>query len=260
MVKRTAKIFDLDGKVVGKIPLPEVFRTPLRPDVIKRAVVALQSHRFQPQGRDPMAGKRTTAESLGVGLGIARIPRTKTPDRRGAFIPGTVGGRAAHPPVAEKKIRKEIPKKEKLLALKSAIAATAIKEVVAKRGHEVDYVPDLPLVVVDEFQKLEKTKEVEKALMNLGVWPDIFRVRESRKVRAGKGKMRGRRYKQAKGPLIIVSESNGIMKAAKNLPGVDVVTVDNLNVELLAPGTHPGRLTIWTQSAIEKLKERFGGS
>ncbi|MCD6241085.1 50S ribosomal protein L4, partial [Candidatus Bathyarchaeota archaeon] len=74
------------------------------------------------------------------------------------------------------------------------------------------------------------------------------------------GKMRGRRYKQAKGPLIIVSESNGIMKAAKNLPGVDVVTVDNLNVELLAPGTHPGRLTVWTQSAIEKLKERFGGS
>ena len=260
MVKRTAKVFDLNGKVVSKISLPEVFRTPLRPDVIKRAVVALQSHRFQPQGRDPMAGKRTTAESLGVGLGIARIPRKKTSDRRGAFIPGTVGGRAAHPPVVEKNIRKEIPKKEKLLALKSAIAATAVKEFVAKRGHEVDYVPDLPLVVVDEFQKLEKTKEVEKTLMNLGVWPDIFRVRESRKVRAGKGKMRGRRYKQVVGPLIIVSESDGIMKAARNLPGVDVVTVNNLNVELLAPGTHPGRLTIWTQSAIEKLKERFGGS
>ena len=260
MAKRTAKIFDLNGKVAGKIPLPEIFRTPLRPDVIKRAVVALQSHRFQPQGRDPMAGKRTTAESRGVGLGIARIPRIKGQGQRGAFIPGTVGGRAAHPPVTEKKIRKEIPRKEKLLALKSAIAATAIKEVVGKRGHEVDYVPDLPLVVVDELQKLRKTKEVEETLMNLGVWPDIFRVRESRKVRAGKGKMRGRKYKQAVGPLIVVSENNGILQAARNIPGLDVVTVDNLNVELLAPGTHPGRLTIWTQSAIEKLKERFGGA
>ena len=259
MGKLTSKVFDLKGEVAGKIKLPEVFRTPIRPDVIKRAVVAIQSHRFQPQGRDPMAGKRTTAESLGVGLGIARVPRKKG-TQRAALMPGAVGGRAAHPPVSEKKIRKKIPKKEKMLALCSAIAATANKEIVAKRGHVVDYVPDLPLVVVDDLQKLKKTKEVEEVFMQIGVWPDIYRVKESRKIRAGKGKMRGRKYKQAVGPLIVITENDGIVKAARNIPGIDIATVDNLNVELLAPGTHPGRLTVWTQSAIEKLRERFGGS
>jgi len=258
MGKVTAKVFDLKGKPVGKIRLPTVFKEPIRHDVIKKAVVAIQSHSFQPQGRDPMAGKRTTAESWGVGHGMARVPRIKGTSRT-ALIPGSVGGRAAHPPVAEKNIRKEIPKKERRLALRSAIAATASKEVVAKRGHIVEDLPDLPLVVVDDLQGLKRTKEVEESFTRLGVWPDIYRVKESRKVRAGKGKMRGRRYKQAVGPLLVITENQGIVKAARNLPGVDVSTVDNLNVELLAPGTHPGRLTVWTQSAIEKLKDMFGG-
>ncbi len=120
--------------------------------------------------------------------------------------------------------------------------------------------PDLPLVVVDDFQKLKKTTEVEEVFMQIGVWPDVYRVKESRKIRAGRGKMRGRKYKQAVGPLIVITENDGIVKAARNIPGIDIATVDNLNVELLAPGTHPGRLTVWTQSAIEKLRERFGGS
>lgn len=259
MGKISVKVFDLEGDVVDKVRLPPIFKTPLRPDVIKRAVVAIQSHRFQPQGRDKMAGKRTTAESLGVGLGISRVPRIKGGGRRAAFIPGAVGGRAAHPPVVEKKIRKKIPKKEKRLALRSAIAATALKEVVAARGHVVDDVPDFPLVVVDDIQRLKKTKEVEDALLHLGVLSDVYRVKESRKVRAGKGKMRGRRIKQAVGPLLVVAEKDSIMKAASNIPGVDVAVVNDLNVELLAPGTHPGRLTIWTRSALEKVNELFGG-
>jgi len=260
MAKLSAKLFDLQGKIKGKITLPEVFRTPIRPDVIKRAVIAIQSHRFQPQGRDPMAGKRTTAESRGVGLGIARIPRIKGPTGRGALAPGTVGGRAAHPPVAEKKIRKKIPKKERLLAIRSAIAATADKKIVASRGHVIDEIPDLPLIVTDELQKLKKSREVIEALLQLGVIPDVYRVKESRKIRAGKGKRRGRKIKQAVGPLIVISENEGIMEAASNIPGVEVVKVNNLNAELLAPGTHPGRLTIWTDSSIRKLDELFGAS
>ena len=125
MVKKTAKIFNLEGKSVGKIELPAVFATPLRPDVIKRAVLAIQSTSFQPQGRDPMAGKRTSAESRGTGSGTARIPRRKGASGRGAFAPGTVSGRQGHPPLSEKMIVKRIPKKEKKLALFSAIAATA---------------------------------------------------------------------------------------------------------------------------------------
>ena len=259
MVKKTAKIFNLEGKQIGKIDLPTVFRTVLRPDVIRRAVLAMQSSRLQPQGRDPMAGKRTTAESRGVNLGISRVPRVKGGAGRAAFAPGTVGGRAAHPPTSKKKIVKRIPKKEKRLAILSAMAATASKEVVASRGHSIEDVVQVPLIVTDDLEGLKKVKEVEEVLVHLGVLSDIFRVKESRKVRAGKGKSRGRKIKHAVGPLIVVTKNNGIMEAARNIPGVDIATVRNLNVEMLAPGAHPGRLTIWTSSAIEELDKLYGG-
>ena len=259
MGKRTAKIFNLEGKASEKIRLPAVFKTPIRRDVIKRAVVALQSHRFQPQGRNPLAGKRRSVEFLGTGHGISRIPRIKGMGQRAGYVVGTVGGREAYPPVAEKKIVKRIPKKEMKLALRSAVAATALKETVTSRGHITDYVPDFPLVVADDIQKLKKTSEVKEALIKLGVWPDIYRVEESQKIRAGKGKMRGRKRKHAVGPLLVVAENGGIMKAARNTLGMNVVKVNNLNVELLAPGTHPGRLTVWSKSAFEKLGELFGG-
>jgi len=259
MGKVSAKVFDLKGKKVGRVRLPPVFKTPTRPDVIRRAVVAVQSHRFQSQGRDVFAGKRTTAESLGVGLGISRVSRIKGRGQRAAFIPFAVGGRAAHPPVVEKKIKKKIPRKEMRLALQSAVAATASKDIIASRGHMVDDVPDFPLVVVDEIQNLKKTQEVEEAFIHLGVWPDIYRVKESHGVRAGKGKMRGRKMKQAIGPLLVIAENGGIAEAARNIPGVDVVSVGDLNVELLAPGTHPGRLTVWTSSAFEKVDKLLGG-
>ncbi len=258
MGKVSTKIFDLKGKVVGRVRLPPIFKTSIRPDVIKRGVVAIQSHRFQPQGRDVFAGKRTTAESRGVGLGISRIPRMKGPGQRAAFAPGTVGGRAAHPPVVEKKIGKKVPRKEMRLALCSAVAATASKDIVASRGHMVFDVPDFPLVVVDEIQHLKKSREVEEAFIQLGIGSDVYRVKESRKVRAGKGKRRGRKMKQAVGPLLVIAENEGIAEAARNISGVDVVAVNNLNVELLAPGTHLGRLTMWTQSAFEKVDELFG--
>jgi large subunit ribosomal protein L4e len=259
MAKKTVKVFNLEGKSTRKIELPPVFATPLRPDVIKRAVLAIQSSRFQPQGRDPMAGKRTSAESRGTGFAMARIPRLKGQSGRAAFAPGTVGGRQAHPPVSEKRIVKRIPKKERRLALLSAIAATASKEVVAARGHSVVDVLEIPLVVTNDLEALKKTREVEETLIRLGVLSDIYRVEGSRKVRAGKGKSRGRKMKQSVGPLIVVAEDKGIMEAARNIPGVNVARVSSLNAEMLAPGTHPGRLTIWTDSALERLNELYGG-
>jgi len=257
MGKVTTKVFDLEGKVVGKLKVPKVFKTPLRPDVIKRAVLTLQSHQFQPQGRDPLAGKRRSVESLGAGHGMSRFPRLRAGGQRATFAVGTVGGRSAYPPVAEKKIAKKMPKKEMRLALRSALAATASKETVASRGHIIEEVRDLPLVVADDVQGLKKTSEVEEAFLKLGVWPDIIRVKGSLKERAGKGKTRGRRMKHAVGPLLVVAENGSIFHAARNLLGVDVSTVNNLNAELLAPGTHPGRLTIWARSAFEKLDELF---
>src|SRR3990170_5298527 len=181
--KKTAKIFNLQGKPTAeKITLPTIFATPLRPDVIKRAVLAIQSRRLQPQGRDPMAGKRTTAESRGTGMGIARVPRVKGGGGRAKFAPSTVGGRQPHPPTSQKKIVKRIPNKEKRLALLSAIAATASKETVAQRGHAIEDVPQIPLIVTDDIAQLTKTQEVEEALTRLGILNDICRVRDSRKI------------------------------------------------------------------------------
>ncbi len=250
-------VIDLEGETVKKIELPEVFKTPVRPDLIRRAFLAIRTSRLQPQGRDPMAGKRTTAESWGVGYGIARVPRVKG-SRRAALAPMTVGGRKAHPPTTEKKIKERINKKEKLLALKSAIAATAYRFFVKKRGHVIDEVEHFPLVVVDDFEKLEKTSEVKEFLVKVGAWADVLRAKSGIRVRAGKGKMRGRRYKKPKSLLIVVGSRGPILKSARNLPGVDVVPVDKLNVELLAPGGELGRFTLWTESALEYLKKRMG--
>jgi large subunit ribosomal protein L4e len=251
------EVFDLQGKSAGKTKLPNIFSTPLRPDVIKRAVLAIQSNRIQPQGRDPMAGKRTTAESRGTGSATARVPRIKGGSGRAAFAPSTVKGRQPHPPRAEKKIVKNIPKKEAKLALFSAIAATAQKDTVASRGHKITDALQIPLIVEDAIEGLTRAKEVEETLTSLGVIADITRVRNSRKVRAGKGKRRGRKMKQAVGPLIVVVDSKDLANAASNVPGVQVTTVANLNTEMLAPGTHPGRLTLWTNSAIETLNKMY---
>ncbi len=253
------KTYSLKGKAGTAIDLPEHFDTPYRPDLIKRAVLALQSQRYQPHGVDELAGKRTTAESWQTGHGRSRVPRVKgggtSAANQGAFAPGTVGGRVAHPPEARKVLVERINKKERRLAIRSAIAATANKQHVAERGHRVSGVPSIPLVVSDELETLSSTKAVMDFVRALGLDEDLDRAVRGRKVRAGKGKMRGRRMKTPKSFLIVVGEDRGIGLGARNLPGVDVVEVHGLNVELLAPGTHPGRLVVWTKSAIERLEK-----
>jgi len=250
-------VFNADNNVSGEVELPKIFDTPYRPDVIKRAVISLQTHGFQPQGRDPMAGKRTTAESWGTGRGMSRVPRQRG-SSRAAFGVSIVGGHQAFPPKSEKKIRKEINKKERRLAIRSGIAATAKRELVAGRGHFIDSVGQLPLIVEDGVSSLTKTKDVRELFVKLGVWPDVERA-DRKKIRAGRGKTRGRGKKVGKGPLIVITEDLGIVKAASNIPGVDVVKVEDLNAELLAPGAHPGRLVVWTESAFRSLDEVWGG-
>ena len=256
---KALKIFDLEGTPKDKTTLPKVFSSPVRPDVIKRAVLAIQSTRIQPQGRDPMAGKKTTAESRGTGMGISRIPRVKGGGGKAGFAPSTVGGRQPHPPRSEKKILKNIPKKEAHFALYSAIAATASKEIVHSRGHKIDSIPQIPLIITDKVEELSKTCEVEKTLVNLGLLSELNRVKKSRKIRAGKGKSRGRKMKQAVGPLLVVAKNKGLLKAANNIPGVDVIEVKNLNTEMLAPGTYPGRLTLWSIGALAHLNKSYKG-
>lgn len=255
-----AQVYDLEGKPKEKITLPVVFKTAIRPDVIKRAVLAQQSHGLQPQGRDIMAGKRTSAVTRGTGLHLARLPRVKgggPTAGQGAFAPSAVGGRTTHPPKAEKRIYKRINKKERLLAIRSAIAATADKSLVAAHGHITDNVPALPLIVTDTIQEMSKADEAKAVFEKLGLTSDLVRVENSRKIRAGKGTGRGRRWRHGVGPLCVIDVDKGIRKAVRNFRGVDVIEVDKINAELLAPGASPGRLTVWTTSAIKKLGTQF---
>ena len=255
------KIYSLEGEVIGEIELPEIFMEEFRPDLIKRAVISSQTAKIQPWGSNPMAGKRTTAESFGAGRGAAMVPRVKgsrhPAGSKGAFVPQAAGGRRAHPPRVDRIIHEKINKKERRLAIKSAVAATAKPEIVEQRGHCIENLPQIPFIVDDELSKIKKTSETREIFKKLGIMDDVVRAKSGRTIRAGRGKTRGRKYKSPKGPLLVVGEDKGISKGARNHPGVDIVVVNNLNAELLAPGTHPGRLTIYTKSAIEKLGELF---
>ena len=245
-----ATVHDLDGEEAGSIELPAVFETPYRPDLIKRAVLAAQANNKQDYGAEDYAGMKTPAESFGSGRGQAHVPRQ---DGRGRRVPQTVGGRRAHPPKEEKDRGLDINDKERQLAVRSAIAATADAELVTERGHEFDADLDLPLVVDDDFEDLLKTQEVVEVLESLGLHDDVERADEGRGVRAGRGKTRGRKHRTPKSILFVTSDE---FRAARNLPGADVVRAEELGVPDLAPGGDAGRLTVWTESALEVIDER----
>ncbi len=249
-----ARVIDLSGNVKGKIELPKIFEEAYRPDMIKRAVIAAQTNRLQPYGSDIYAGMRTSAEGWGVGRGVSRAPRIKD-GRRVAIAPFAVGGRRSHPPKVQKDLSEKINKKERKKAIRSAIAATANPSIVRSRGHKFDR--GLPIIVEDSLEELTKTSEMREFLQAIDLWDDVLRAK-NKKIRAGKGKMRGRKYRRKKSLLIVTSEDRGIFRATHNLPGTDTVLVESLNAELLAPGAHPGRLTIWTEASISKLEEAFG--
>jgi large subunit ribosomal protein L4e len=249
---RTAQILDVEGKSAGQVTLPNVFMTSLRLDVIRKAAIAQQSRSFQPQGRNLMAGKRTTAESFGVGRGISRVPRIGGHgplSGSAAFAPGTVSGRMAFPPVTSKKLAKQINQKERRLALKAAIAATGSDNTVRNRGHKFDADRTLPIVVSDEIESLSKASDAKRFLTSIGVWDDIIRVAKSKRIKAGA-------RVHAVGPLVVVGEDKNARRALRNFEGLDVVRATDLSVEALAPGTHPGRLTIWSESAIKTIAAR----
>jgi len=260
---RTVSLYDVEGKPVGEFSVPAFFDAPIRSDLIRRAVVAIQSHSFQPQGRDSMAGKRTTAESMGVGRGMSRIPRVKGERyARGGmagFAAGTVKGRLTFPPTSAKINAKKINKKELRAAMLSAVAATSSKPIVRARGHRIPEDLELPLVVSDAAEKITKNSEAETILKNLRLWEDVERASD-RKIRSGKGSVRGRPHKTRASALVVVSKRLGAERAFGNFSGVRVVDISSLNVTDLAPGTQPGRLTIWTESAIKGLETRLGGA
>ena len=273
-----AELHKINGEKSGHVELPEIFSEEYRPDLIKRAFLAELSHKIQPWGGDPMAGFRRIAESWDVGGGRSRIPRAKAGPHRGARarghrfrskgrwfpaagraikVAGTVGGREAHAPKSEKVLEEKINRKELRKAIRSAIAATANKNLVEARGHIVAGIKSIPLIVDDSICDLKKTKEALKTLIALGLEKEITRASVVSQ-RAGRGKMRGRRYRRKKSVLIIVPKAKrNSYKLFENIGGVEVATAGQLNISLLAPGASAGRLAIWTKTALQEAESRF---
>ena len=256
-----ARVLDLDRSDVGSIDLPQVFLTPYCPAVIHKTYVSLLSHSFQAQGRYPLAGEVVSAESRNTGLGIARLARAKGQGfpRAGqaAGVAGTRHGRVAHPPVSFKRIYKKINKKEKNLALCSAIAATSRRDLVKRRGHELDDKMELPLIVSNKIESMDKANDLNNALIKLGLEADLERARSKRRNVRGTSRRHGR--SSGVSVLLVVSRNSNIMKLSRSLAGVDVKAVDSLNVMDLLPGSKPIRLTIYSQNAIDALG-KFSGS
>jgi len=245
-----AKILDKSGKKASTIEVPEVFSEPFRPDVIKKAVLAAQANRLQPYGPDRTAGTLTSAHSWGSGRGAAHVPRL-TNGSRAARVTQAKGGRSAHAPNPNKIYSEKINDKERILAIRSAAAATMNKELVKARGYK--YEGELPIIVSEDIESLTKTKDVIELLKAIGLEADLERAQQ-KQVRGGRGKMRGRQYRKKVGVLIVVGEDKGIGMAARNIAGCDVATLDEVNTELLAPGTHAGRLTVWSESALRMME------
>lgn len=260
------KIFSIDNREIGKKKLPGLFSENCRFDIIKRAVEVILGNRRQRYGASPMAGRRHSvyiSKRRRSFKGVYGHSRTRTPKKVmskngamfnwvGAFAPHTRGGRQAFPPKAEKMWVCKINKKEKRKAIRSALASVLDKGIVIKRGHRVP--ENYPFLIAKDFEQISKTKDLTKALLALGFGEELKRA-SKKSVRPGKGKNRGRPYRRAKGPLVVVSGMCALLKSAKNIAGVDVVEVRNINTELLAPGCVPGRLTLFTEGAINIIEK-----
>ncbi|MFH1247487.1 MAG: 50S ribosomal protein L4 [Candidatus Micrarchaeota archaeon] len=254
-------VFNLQGNKVESVELPSQFSEEIRGDLINRAFHAYVSLFYQPKGSDPRAGLKTTAEYYGrrhawrqtINTGRSRLPREKIPGGRMGRVlrvPLAVKGRRAHPPKPQKNIIEKINTKEKYKAIRSALAASVSKKEVEKK-HIFKGI--LPLVLTDDFESLNKTKDVLKILTTIGLANDLQRASKGAKKTSGIKRLRGRSKRVPRSVLIVVGNDKGVVKAAQNILGVDAITVDKLNVNLLAPGGVPGRITLWTKSALQKL-------
>jgi large subunit ribosomal protein L4e len=242
--------------------LPAVFRAPVRPDIVSMIHHEVAKNRRQPYCVSEPAGHQTSAESWGTGRAVARIPRVRGggTHRSGQAAFGNMcrGGRMFAPTKQWRRWHRKVGVAQKRYAMCSAIAATGVPALVMAKGHVIANIPEVPFVVSDKAQGFSKTKEAVEFLRRNKAWADVAKVYASRRMRAGKGKLRNRRHVQKLGPLVVYDVDQGITKAFRNIPGIDTIQVDNLNILKLAPGGHLGRFVIWTESAFKKLDGLYG--
>jgi len=252
-------------KKTSTVPLPDVFSAPIRNDVVVDVHTRMNKNHRQPYAVSKAAGEQTSAESWGTGRAVSRIPRVPGGGThrsgQGAFGNMCRGGRMFAPTKVWRRWHIKISKGQRRYATCSALAASALAPLVMARGHRVEKIKEVPLVIADaDFETVTKTKQALALLAALGASDDLDRVRDSRNIRCGKGKARNRRYVQRRGPLVIHTKERGtgVIPAFRNIPGVDVCNVNRLNLLQLAPGGHVGRFIIWTESALKALNSVFG--
>ena len=268
---RLQEVYEIDVEMGKKVSLPESFNSEIRSDLVKLAVASARANRRQAYGsnahvgkRKPMSGMKHSVEWWGKGRGVSRVMR-RTGQRRAAQNPHTLGGRRAHGPKVEKDWSRKLNRNERRLARNSALTATTDITMVSNRGHRfAEEISSLPIILGDysengkkmdfeEFNLSGGTRKVSAIFEALGLGDDLRRASKGRKIRAGKATMRGRVHKTPKSVLLVVANKDGLAKAARNLPGVDVVAAKDLSAEDLAPGGDLGRLTVFTKAAVEAL-------
>jgi len=260
----TVTVHSTAGKASGSVPLPAVMSTPLRNDIIKYVTMQLLKNKRQANGTDRRAGHKHSAESWGTGRAVSRIPRVSGGGTHatgsGAFGNMCRGGHMFSMKKVFRRWHVAVPRKIRRFAVASAIAATAVAPLVAARGHKIDGVAEVPLVVDDSLETIRKTRDAVALLKSVNVYADALRAATTIKLRAGKGKYRNRRRVTRKGPLVIVKDTSSAQAAFRNLPGVKAVAVSRLSVLDLAPGGHVGRLCVWSKSAFAELDAIYGTS
>ncbi|XP_018013148.1 60S ribosomal protein L4-A [Hyalella azteca] len=249
-------------KCVKEVKLPRVFTAPVRDDIVSHTFELIRKNRRMPYAVSHKAGHQTSAESWGTGRAVARIPRVRGGGThrsgQGAFGNMCRGGHMFAPTKVWRRWHRKVNIGQKRFAVCSAIAATGSPALVMSKGHQIQKTREVPLVVEDKLQEISKTKEAVAFLKKHKAWSDVLKVYKSQRQRAGKGKMRNRRRVQRRGPLIIYDKNQGLSLAFRNIPGVETICVDRLNLLQLAPGGHVGRFCIWTESAFQKLDSIFG--
>jgi len=256
-------VYSLSGsKFDAEVPLPAVMTAPLRPDIVQFVHTNINKNNRQAYAVSIHAGKQVSAASWGTGRAVARIPRVggggTSRSGQGAFGNMCRGGRMFAPTKTWRKWTRKVNSTQKRFAVASAMAASAIPSLVMARGHSIDNVVEVPLVMENAIESAKKTSQAKEILAAVGAYDDVEKAAASKKIRAGKGKARNRRYVMRRGPLIIYSKNDGIEQAFRNLPGVELCCVDRLNLLQLAPGGHLGRFCVWSQSALETLDTIYG--
>lgn len=264
MSRPLVSVYDVSSadKAVAQATLPAVMTAPIRGDVVQYVHTLMAKNKRQPYAVNKDAGMMTPAVSWGTGRAVSRIPRVPgggtQRSGQGAFGNMCRAGRMFAPTKVWRRWHRKINVNQRRYAVASALAASAVPALVMARGHRIDEVPEMPLVFSDSVNKVTKTKDASAILDRFGAGADVDRCRDSKKLRRGVGKMRNRRYTMRRGPLVICDSSEQLDKTFRNISGVEVTNVDNLNLLDLAPGGHLGRFCVWSKGAFDKLDTIFG--